>query len=74
LFFSLRECIFQQEAKSTAVISSAVAAHLRPENAPDVQVLWEDQKRINRFGRLNLKLTELKEEIKDTKVSFAAIL
>jgi len=35
-----------------------------------VEVTWEDQKKINQFGRLNTTLTELKIELQEKKVSF----
>ena len=31
----------------------------------DVEVCWEDQKSINTFGRLNTRLHELEEELKE---------
>jgi len=31
-------------------------------------VTWEDQANINNFGRLNTRLTELREEVKGKKV------
>lgn len=34
---------------------------------PDVT--WDDQKRINRFGQLNLKMDELKDQLKKQKVA-----
>jgi len=33
----------------------------------EVGVLWEDQQRINRFGRLNQRLMELRDEMKSKK-------
>ena len=31
----------------------------------DVEVCWEDQKSINSFGRLNTRMHELEEELKE---------
>lgn len=31
----------------------------------DIEVLWDDQKRINEFSKLNSRLAEFEEEIKD---------
>ena len=47
---------------------TAIESHLRSDDAPDVQVLREDQMKINMFGRLNNRLAELKEEVKSKKV------
>jgi len=33
----------------------------------DPEVTWEDQKRINAYGRLNQRMMELDDEIKDSK-------
>ena len=33
-------------------------------DADDVEVRWEDQQRINAFGRLNGRLHDLEDEIK----------
>ena len=38
-----------------------------------VQVRWEDQQKINEFGRLNSGLPELREEIAEFKASFQAL-
>jgi len=50
------------------VKKTAIESHLRSDDAPDVQVLREDQMKINMFGRLNNRLAELKEEVKSKKV------
>lgn len=34
----------------------------------EVEVTWEDQQNINKFGRLNNRLIELKEELSAAKV------
>lgn len=36
----------------------------------DMEVTWEDQQNINKFGRLNNRLHELEDEIKAAKVNF----
>lgn len=35
----------------------------------EVEVTWEDQQNINKFGRLNNRLHELNDEIKAAKVN-----
>lgn len=37
------------------------------------QVRWEDQQKINEFGRLNSGLPELREEIAELKVSIRSL-
>jgi len=36
--------------------------------ADEVEVTWDDQQNINKFGRLNNRLIELKEELAQAKV------
>jgi len=52
----------QQKHKKANTSSSSGSSGSRPE---EIEVLWEDQKRINAFGRLNHRLTELDDEIKE---------
>jgi len=48
---------------------SARAVQLQErDNEVEVDVTWEDQANINSFGRLNTRLTELREEVKSKKV------
>lgn len=39
-------------------------------SASEVEVTWEDQQNINKFGRLNNRYHELEDEIKVAKVRF----
>lgn len=48
-----------QDSKPKAKIPSS----LKKSDSKEVQVLWEDQQRINMFGRLNHRLLELNDEI-----------
>jgi hypothetical protein len=41
---------------------------LAKEEEVDVEVLWEDQQKINEFGRLNTRLTELRRDKLELKV------
>lgn len=42
------------------------------ENA-NIQVSWEDQQKINTFGRLNVRLHELEDEITQLKEDLSKI-
>jgi len=50
----------QTQAKSSNITASGTGG------IQEVEVLVEDQKRINAFGRLNHRLSELSDEIKDS--------
>jgi prefoldin subunit 4 len=41
---------------------------LKKEDETEVEVRWEDQKKINEFGRNNAKLDELREDMKKIEV------
>lgn len=55
----------QIEAKKQAVakpVTKEAAPHLS-NGGDDVAVLWEDQQRINEFGRLNVRMTEINDSL-----------
>eukprot|EP01006_Ploeotia_vitrea_P043232 TRINITY_DN66705_c2_g4_i1.p1 TRINITY_DN66705_c2_g4~~TRINITY_DN66705_c2_g4_i1.p1 ORF type:complete len:175 (-),score=108.83 TRINITY_DN66705_c2_g4_i1:69-593(-) len=57
--------------KKRAAQAAAAERHLRPDDAEDVPVTWEDQQRINKFGRLVLRKTELQDELKKDETELA---
>lgn len=48
--------------------------HLADQNAKEVPVVWEDQQRINMFGRLNNRAQEIDDEIKAKKDAMAGLV
>jgi hypothetical protein len=46
---------------------------LKKEEETEVEVRWEDQKKINEFGRNNAKLDELRDDMKKIQVCRAGM-
>jgi prefoldin subunit 4 len=50
-----------------------VAKHLRPANTPEINVTWEDQQLINKFGRLHIKVLELDDTLATKKTEIDGV-
>lgn len=59
--------------KHKAGETAGETSHLRSQNAADIPVLWEDQKNINSFGRLNHRMNELHDEAEAQKTKIAGL-
>ena len=45
----------------------STAKALRPNNAEEVSVTWDDQQKINKFGRLHTRMLDLNDELATKK-------